>query len=388
MRLRTLLIALLVLLATGCGYSGMQDLPLPGGANLGADAYTVTADFDNVLDLAEQSTVRVDGVTVGRVEKITRHGWKARVRLRLRKDVPVTATTRATVAQTSLLGEKYVDLSASTGPRLAAGANIPIANTSRGSEVEEVLGALSLLLNGGGVAQLKTISQELHTALDSGSVDTRTFLRELDHFVTTLDRNRSTIVSALKNVDRLSATINADHSTVTAALKDIAPGVRTLNSQQKKLVSMFKHLSSFSTVSSGVIRKSGADLTADLKALEPVLAELEKAGDTLPQTLEDVLSFPFPDEVLDAVKGDYVNLAVEIDLSTSIISSLTGGGLTLPRIDEIVPGLLPAGPELSGGAESFAPSIVKPPTSSNQPKADPTRTLLELLLAPVQGLPR
>lgn len=386
MKLRALLIALLVLLTTGCGYSGMQDLPLPGGANLGADSYTVTADFDNVLDLAEQSTVRVDGVTVGRVEKITRHGWKARVRLRLRKNVPVTATTQATVAQTSLLGEKYVDLSASTGPRLAAGANIPIANTSRGSEVEEVLGALSLLLNGGGVAQLRTISQELHTALDSDSVDTRTFLRELDQFVTTLDRNRSTIVSALKNVDRLSATINADHSTVTAALKDIAPGVKTLNSQQKQLVSMFKHLSSFGDVSSDVIRKSGADLTADLKALEPVLAELEKAGDTLPQTLEDVLSFPFPDEVLNAVKGDYVNLAVEVDLSTSIISSVTGGELTLPGIDEVVPGLLPAGPELSGNTESSGGAGSLAP--SNKPDASPAPTLLELLLTPLQGLPR
>ena len=32
----------------------------------------------------------------------------------------------------------------------------------RAAEVEEVLGALSMLLNGGGVAQIKTISTELN----------------------------------------------------------------------------------------------------------------------------------------------------------------------------------------------------------------------------------
>lgn len=345
MKARSFLVLVALLLTTGCGYAGMQDLPLPGGPDLGNGSYVVTADFASVLDLAEQSTVRVDGVTVGRVEKISRRGWRARVTMRLRKDVVLASNAQARIAQTSLLGEKYVSLAGNRvdgSPTLAGGDNIPLAKTSRGSEVEEVLGALSLLLNGGGVAQLKTISQELHLALNSDSVDTTTFLHELDTFVSTLDRNRATIVSTLRNVDRLSATINDDHSVVAKALADIAPGIKVLTDQQKQLVSMLGHLSTFGDVTSDVIRKSGDDLTADLAALQPVLAQLEKSGDKLPQAIEDILSFPFPDDVLDAVKGDYVNLAVEIDLSTGLVGSATGGAIEVPGLDTLIPGLVPA----------------------------------------------
>ena len=134
---------------------------------------------------------------MGRVDAIGRDGWKARVTLRLRGDVALPADVHAKVAQTSLLGEKYVDLEVPPGGgtgRLRDCDRIALADTSRGREVEEVLGALSLLLNGGGLAQLHTITTELDAALQDTDAN-RTFLRELDTFVTTLDRNRSTIVS-------------------------------------------------------------------------------------------------------------------------------------------------------------------------------------------------
>ena len=91
-------------------------------------------------------------------------------RCELRNDVELPDNAIAEIRQTSLLGEKFVSLSAagedaSTG-QLGDGDVIPLDRTGRNPEVEEVLGALSLLLNGGGVAQLKTIAQELNKALD------------------------------------------------------------------------------------------------------------------------------------------------------------------------------------------------------------------------------
>ena len=91
MRARTVgaVVALVVaaLLLGGCGFAGMQDLPLPGGPDVGHHSYRVTAEFDDVLSLARDSTVKLDGVTVGRVDAIGRDGWKAVVTLRLRGDV-------------------------------------------------------------------------------------------------------------------------------------------------------------------------------------------------------------------------------------------------------------------------------------------------------------
>ncbi|MFL6154633.1 MAG: MCE family protein [Marmoricola sp.] len=344
--LPALVAGLVLTLATGCGFAGMQDLPLPGGPDVGDHPITVTADFTDVLSLARDATVKYDGVTVGRVKKVGRHGWDARVTLELRSDLDVPADVTARIAQTSLLGEKYVELQAPAGAtgHLAGGDRIPLTRTSRGREVEEVLGALSLLLNGGGVAQLKTIADELSTALgDEGA--THTFLTELNTFVTTLDRNRSTIIATLANVDRLSRQIADDRSTVTAALDTITPAVRSLAGQRKQLVAMLGHLSRFSDVTTTLVRRSGGDLVADLKALEPVLQQLQAAGDDLPRVLETVLSFPFPDEVLNAVKGDYVNLDVLVDLSPlTLLGNITGDDEKLRDLGTLVDPTQPAVP--------------------------------------------
>ena len=91
---------------TGC--QGAFDLPLPGGAANRGDIFRVTAEFADVLDLVPQSSVKVDQVTVGSVEKIELNGWTARVTLRLPKNVELPDNAIAELKQTSLLGEKYV----------------------------------------------------------------------------------------------------------------------------------------------------------------------------------------------------------------------------------------------------------------------------------------
>jgi phospholipid/cholesterol/gamma-HCH transport system substrate-binding protein len=123
----------------------------------------VTAEFANVLDLVPQAAVKVNDVAVGRVSRVSlpADGWTARVTLQVNGKVRLPANAVARLEQSSLLGEKYIQLAApSTGAagKLGDGSMIPLARTGRGVEVEEVLGALSMLLNGGGLPQLRTSS--------------------------------------------------------------------------------------------------------------------------------------------------------------------------------------------------------------------------------------
>lgn len=367
---RTLGTAVLGLLLGGCGFAGMTDLPLPGNPDVGDHPITVSAEFADVLSLARDATVKYDGVTVGRVEGISRNGWNAVASLKVRGDLNIPADASARIAQTSLLGEKYVLLAAPVGGgtgRLADGSQIGMDRTSRGREVEEVLGALSLLLNGGGLAQLHAVAAELDTALgDDGTA--RTFLRELNTFVGTLDRNRTTIIDVLENVNELSRQIDQDRDTVRDALDDITPAVESLSDQRKQIVSMLRHLDRFSVATSSVIRRSGADLTADLKALQPVLAQLAKAGDDLPRVLETILSFPFPDEVLEAVHGDYVNLDVLVDVTPEhLLGNFLGTGeppLTAkaPADKKASTGKVPTETTKPGASVAVPPVSVEPLT--------------------------
>ena len=167
-----------LLLLTGCDFRGAYSLTLPGGADVGDHPYTIQAQFSDVLDLVPQSGVKVADVPVGRVTgiKLGPH-WTAVVTMLVNGDVKLPANAIAKIKQSSLLGEKFVDLAAPTTEqsegRLSNGALIPLSRTGRNVEVEELLGALSLVLNGGGLANLQTINHELGVALQGRETGVR-----------------------------------------------------------------------------------------------------------------------------------------------------------------------------------------------------------------------
>ncbi|WP_030316745.1 MCE family protein [Streptomyces flavochromogenes] len=293
-------------------FDGIEDLPLPGGADLGSHPYTVTAELDDVLSLVPQSAVKVNDVAVGRVTAIELGAdtWSARVTLKINGDVRLPADAGARLEQSSLLGEKYIQLVAppkDDGERLADGGVIPLARTSRNTEVEEVFGALSLLLNGGGVNQLKTITRELNAALGGREPEVRAMLRRVNTLVTTLDAHRGDITRALDGLNRLSATLAGRKKDVDTVLTGLSPGLKTLENQRGSLLTMLRALDTLSGVAVTTIDASKKDMVADLKALAPTLTALADAGADLPESLQVLLTYPFTDEVLRGVKGDYLN---------------------------------------------------------------------------------
>ncbi|SCG70737.1 MCE family protein [Micromonospora inositola] len=315
-------VALAALLPAGCGLPEVADLPLPGGAPAG-DGYTVTAEFSDVLDLVPRAAVKVDDVTVGTVEKISLSGWHARVRLRIDRAVRLPANATAAVRQSSLLGEKYVTVAAPpTGPasgRLADGDVIPLSRTTRGAEVEEVLAALGLLLNGGGLAQLRTINAELGKALDGRESDVRDTLRQLDTFIGGLDRQKTDIVRAIDALDRLTGRLARQRQVVGDALDSLGPGLTVLAQQRAQLTGALTALGELGQVGTRVVDRSRDDTLASVRALQPILEQLARAGDDLPKSLDFMLSYPFPPNVTGAIVGDFVNLSVTADLDAANI---------------------------------------------------------------------
>ncbi len=317
------LAALVVL--SGC--QGAYDLPLPGGAARGDDVYRVTIEFADVLDLVPLSAVKVDDVTVGAVEEIALDGWQARVTVRLENGVSLPDNAEARLRQTSLLGEKFVSLSppadvAAAVGELSDGDLIPLARTSRGIEVEEVLGALSLLLNGGGVAQLQTINRELNNALEGREADVKGLLTELDVFVTGLDEQKSEIVRTLEAVDRLSATLAAQQEDIATALDTIPGGLEVLADQREDLTAMLTALSELGVTATRVIEASKDDTVANLQALDPILNQLAASGSDLANSLDILLTYPFPDNATVGIRGNYTNLNANLQLSATDLERL------------------------------------------------------------------
>jgi phospholipid/cholesterol/gamma-HCH transport system substrate-binding protein len=315
---------------SGCDFN-VYEMPLPGGADLGDDPYSVKVQFRDVLDLVPQSAVKVNDVTVGRVDQVEVDGWNAEVTLLLRDGVDLPDDTLAEIRQTSLLGEKFVSLEppaggSSTG-RLSEGDVIPLERSGRNPEVEEVLGALSLLLNGGGVAQLKTITQELNLALEGREDSAKSVLRQLRVFTGQLDENKTDIVDAIESLNRLALEAEKQLPTIDKALDELPSALDSINRQRDDLVEMLAALDQLSSVAVDVIAKSKGATITSLERLNPVLTQLAASGDDFTNAFHVFLTYPFVDEVVgrdpqgarNLHMGDYTNLSITLDVDLSAI---------------------------------------------------------------------
>ncbi len=314
------------LLLTGCDFDVYQ-LPLPGGADTGDDPITVTAEFEDVLDLVPQSSVKVDEVTVGKVTDVELDGYTAVVTLEIRNDTGLPDNALAVIRQTSLLGEKFVSLDApptgASDEPLGNDDVIPLERTDRNFEVEEVLGALSLVLNGGGVAQLKTIAAELNLALEGREDSARSVLNQIESLGGQLDRRKADIVDAIESLNRLAIGAREQQGSIDAALEELPSALDSLASQRGDLVAMLQALADLGDVGVRVINQTRQETISSLQQLEPVLTQLAAAGDSFAKAFSSFLTFPFVDETVgrdpqvarNLHMGDFTNLSVELDLN-------------------------------------------------------------------------
>lgn len=342
------LAVVLALVVSGCDFD-VYELPLPGGADTGDDPIRVKVEFADVLDLVPHSTVKVNDVTVGKVTDITLDDYHAVVGLELRRDVELPANAVAELRQTSLLGEKFVSLEApaegtATG-RLGDGDRIPLARSGRNPEVEEVLGALSLILNGGGVAQLNTITKELNRALEGREDSARSVLRQLRVFMGELDDNKGEIIDAIEALNRLAISAEKQLPTIDAALDELPSALESIDRQRDDLVEMLAALDRLSSVAVDVIARSKGATIASLERLDPVLTQLAAAGDDFTNAFHVFLTYPFVDETVgrdpqvarNLHMGDFTNLSITLDLELPKLPTLP---TTLPTLPTNLPSVI------------------------------------------------
>ncbi|HEV2798642.1 MAG TPA: MCE family protein, partial [Nocardioides sp.] len=320
-RLKALATAGVAALALSSCDASVYSLPLPGGPDVGEDPMTIKVEFADVLDLVPQSTVKVNDISVGKVTAIDLQGYQALVTLEVRNDVELPGNAVAELRQTSLRGEKFVALSAPEQGAIAAplsdGATIPIERAGRNPEVEEVLGALSLLLNGGGVAQLKTITQELNLALEGREDSARSVLEQLRVFTGQLDENKEDIVDAIESLNRLALAAEEQLPTIDKALEELPSARDSIDRQRDDLVEMLTALDQLSSVAVDVIARSKGATITSLERLDPVLTQLAASGDDFTNAFHVFLTYPFVDEVVgrdpqvarNLHMGDYTNLS-------------------------------------------------------------------------------
>jgi len=364
--------ALVASALTGCSFKGVNDVPLPLTKGGGADDLRVTVILANATNLVANSEVKYNDITVGSVRKIQFDNWHAKLTVGIEKNARVPANVTAKIAQKSLLGAEYLALQ-SLAPTsgndqvrlLRTGDTLGLDRTGRYPETEEVLSAAALLLNNGGLGQLRTITHELNAALDGRTQDVRSVVAQISRFTGTLDQQRDSILGCLQQLDRLSRSVNARHADVERALDALPRGVQVLVDERKDLVRSLEALNSLSTTAHRVLSETTDGLATNLANLRPVTKAVADNAKKLADNV-DMISFPFPIKSINrAFYGDYINFFAIMNINAKELAKYWTGGTALEAL--VAPLLGLPGTTSTGNTNPLTdPLTATPPTTSSE----------------------
>lgn len=310
---------------SGCQFNGLNSLNLPGTAGHGSGSYTVTVELPDVTTLPQNSPVMVDDVTAGSVSGIDAFqkpdgSWYAGVKVSLRPEVHLPANAIAKVAQTSLLGSQHIELAAPVGEpavgKLTGGATIPLSRTGKYPSTEEVLSALSVVVNKGNLGALQDITDETYNLFKGRTGNLTQVLPKLATLISSLNSQRADIISAIEGIDKFSRVLAEHKESLGRAIDSIEPALKVLNENRANIIEAFRSVGNLAKITDRVLRTTKEDIVADLKGLYPVVRALAENRDVLIDSLDLLPTFPFSTKYLrNAVRGDYLNVFVTFDLT-------------------------------------------------------------------------
>jgi phospholipid/cholesterol/gamma-HCH transport system substrate-binding protein len=332
-----------ILIASGCGFQGLNSLSLPGVVGRGAGSLTYHVEIANVGALTQNSPVMVNDVVVGSVGTMTPIGWHASVQVSVRPDAIVPVNAVATIGQTSLLGSMHLALNPPLGEpprgRLVPGATIPLNKSSTYPSTEQTLSALSVVVNSGNLGQIGDILHNFNLAVSGRAPQIRDLINRLNTFVTTLNSQRDNIIATIDELDRFSSTLAFQDPVITRALRKIPPALAVIIKERPRITEALQQLGAFSDIAVRMINRGQADLVTNLSNLKPTLCALADVGSDIDTALAYAPLFPLGQNIIDrGIRGDYINLFATIDITNSRLKKGLAAGTRWFRANaELVP---------------------------------------------------
>src|SRR6476660_730180 len=165
-----------------------------GELRFGQETKTYTAEFANVTGLENGDFVRIAGVEVGKVNKISiQPDTTALVEFTADDSVVLTEGNRAVIRYDDLIGGRYLALVEGAGgtTKLKPGTTIPLARTSPALDLDALIGGFRPLFRALDPDQVNALSGQLIQALQGKGDTINSFLAQTAALTNTLaDRDQ------------------------------------------------------------------------------------------------------------------------------------------------------------------------------------------------------
>ncbi len=254
-----------------------------------AKTYQVNIPFNEATQLAQQSDVRISGVSVGKVQDITLspNGKDALAKVDVDdKYAPLPRATRAILRTKTLLGETYIELTPAdrSGPKLADGGTLPTANVAQSVQLDEIFRTFDAKTR----AAFQSWMQEASVAiagrgqsLSNAFGEFEPTFTEFDRLFRVLDSQRLAVRQLFSNGAVALEALRGRQGELASLIRNSNTVFRTTAQRNRDIEALFRAFPTFEDESKLILERFKAfALNAD-----PLMRQLVPAAEQLSPTL-------------------------------------------------------------------------------------------------------
>jgi phospholipid/cholesterol/gamma-HCH transport system substrate-binding protein len=263
-----------------------------------AKPYEIEVPFNEATQLAQQSDVRISGVSVGKVQDIVLapNGEQALAKVDIEdKYGPIPKDTRAILRTKTLLGETYIELTPGdrNGPALPDGGTLPEAQIAESVQLDEIFRTFDAKTR----AAFQTWQQDAAVAIEGQGASLSYAFGELEPTFTQFDRLFRVLDSqrlAVKQIFRNGATslqaLRGRQGELASLIQSSNSVFSTAAARSRQIEELFRAFPTFQDESRLTVER----LKTFAVDADPVMKQLVPVAEQLSPTLVALAKFAPP----------------------------------------------------------------------------------------------
>jgi phospholipid/cholesterol/gamma-HCH transport system substrate-binding protein len=194
--------------------------------------------FTDVSGLEDGQFVRIAGVEVGKVKKISvQRNDTALVEFSTDDSVILTEGSRAVIRYDDLIGGRYLALEEGAGGtrKLAPGATIPMSNTSPALDLDALIGGFRPLFRALDPDQVNALSGQLIQAFQGQGATISSFFQQTASLTNTLADRDQLIGQVITNLNTVLGSLGDQNTQFATAVDSLSQLVGTLAGRKQDI---------------------------------------------------------------------------------------------------------------------------------------------------------
>jgi phospholipid/cholesterol/gamma-HCH transport system substrate-binding protein len=260
----------------------------------GSDTKKLTAYFPRATGLYAEASVRILGVPIGSITKITPMGDRVKVEMTYDAKYKLPADAAAILVPPSIVSDRYVQIAPvyDSGPALPDNATIPIERTEVPIELDDIFGDIDTLMKAlgpegankdGSFSRLIDVSAQ---NLRGNGAQLNATLRDFSKAIGTLSAGREDLFGTVSSLQRFTTALANDDAGVRRVNDDLAEVSVQLAGERQELAAALRNLAVGLGQVASFVRDNRTALTADIKALTTTTSTVVKEKRALMEFLD------------------------------------------------------------------------------------------------------